>query len=341
MRFCGGWGLKICWIGVPYFSSALKDLGVELLPLPARFPKFWTWEEIVQALGTAPDLLVLGDLSLPPFLPGIESFPCLTAFYCVDSHIHSWHPLYAQAFDLCLVSLRDHIPWFLGQGSDPARVLWSPPYSPDQDGPGPGPKEFDLLFNGTVDPVTTPGRKAFLDILASRLPGLVVRKGPYRDYFHRAKLVLNIAEAADLNFRVFEALGCGACLLTPAVGHGQDELFTDGQDLFLYQPGDVEGLCAHVARLLADPALREQVGAAGLDRVQAGHKARHRAIRFLEWVGGFTARGLVAARCASASAIHQTVLRPLYLHWSEALADNPAAARAYLTAAGPRRRPSA
>jgi glycosyltransferase involved in cell wall biosynthesis len=325
--------MTICWIGIPYFSPALATLGAEVVHLEARFPEFWTWERIVEAVGRVPDLLVLGDASLPPLLPGLESFPCPTVFYCVDSHIHSWHPLYGRAFDLCLVSLRDHLPLFLAQGVEPSRVRWSPPYSPDGDGPGPGPREWDLLFNGSVDPATTPGRKAFLEALAARTPALTVRPGPYRDFFHRARVVLNVAEAGDLNFRVFEALGCGACLVTPAVGHGLSDLFADGEDLFLYAPGDVQGVAALAARLLADQGLRERVAASGLAKVHAGHKASHRAAAFLDWVRSFPAREMVAGRLAQAPALRKACLRPLYLHWAEALSATPEAARAYLRAA--------
>lgn len=328
---------RICWVGHPYFSGSLSGFGVEVIPVPASYPDFLAWDDLVRASGGTPDLVVLGDVSLPPFLLGLESFPCPTVFYCVDSHIHSWHPLYAQAFDLVLVSLRDHLPRFAATDRDRSRVLWSPPFARDGDGPGPGPQEWDLLFNGRVDPNTTPGRTALLSALAHLVPGLVLTSGPYGEYFHRARLVLNVAEAGDLNFRVFEALGSGACLLTPAVGHGLTELFRDGRDLFLYRPEDLEGLAALVRNCLADPGRCADVAASGLSRVDAAHRARHRARAFLDWLAGLDATALARGRVGRAALVRENCLRPLYLHWSEALADSPDLSRAYLRAAGPRR----
>ena len=140
--------------------------------------------------------------------------PCPTCFFCIDSHIHGWYADWAQAFDACAVSLKDHMPAFR-QRLPMERVVWLPPFAKDTDQPPASPPEpeFDLLFVGTVDPETTPGRVRFLDEVKARMHGREVRKGEYRELFHRARLVLNVAERGDLNYRVFEALGCGACLL--------------------------------------------------------------------------------------------------------------------------------
>ena len=85
----------------------------------------------------------------------------------------------------------------------------------------------------------------------------------YRELFARARLVLNYAERGDLNFRVFEALACRACLLTPWVRHGLDDLFDNGRHLFVYDPNDMDGLAKLVQGLLDNPARRERVAEAG------------------------------------------------------------------------------
>ncbi len=103
---------SLFWLGNPYFSSVLPSLGWDVFWHRPKIFQTFTWEALVRLCGFEPDVLVLGDNSLPPQLLGLERFPCLTVFYSVDSHIHSWHPAYAQAFDLCCLNLKDNMPAF-------------------------------------------------------------------------------------------------------------------------------------------------------------------------------------------------------------------------------------
>ncbi len=311
----------LCWIGNPYFAAGLADHGWTVRLIERRSPVITTWDDVLAACGGAPDAVVLADASLPPILAGVERWPCLTAAHFVDTHIHSWHPLYAQAFDLASVSLRDDLDRFRGQRLDDARLLWLPPWAPDTLRPRDTQKDWDLLFAGTVDPETTPGRHEFLRRLADRLPGLHVTSGDFGALFPRARVVLNYCERGDLNFRVFEALGCGACLLTPAVGHGQDALFPPGEALYTYPihgaEADLDALPATATALLADPAARARAGAAGLARVDAAHRARHRCRDYAAFLAAHDAPALIRARLGAAPALHRDVLRLLYLHFAE------------------------
>lgn len=333
---------RVLWLGNPLYGSSLNRL-----PEPREFearvvtfhkPRILTWEDVADLAGFEPDVLVFGDNSSPPALLGLESYPCLTVFACVDSHVHSWYPLYAQAFDLCTVNLRDHLPRFPGPRLDASRVLWSPPFAWDEDEFIPAEKTLDMIFVGKDDPLLTPGRSAVLAGLRQRFPGFRCATGNYRALFPTARLVFNYCDHGDMNFRIFEALACRSCLLTPRIGHGLEEMFTHGEELFLYDPGDVEGLCALVERLLADEPLRERVAAAGQAKVDALHRARNRAAAFAAWLAGQPAEALLERRKREAKAIHAQVLKPLYLHWSQALADTPLA-QVYLDAArkGPSR----
>jgi glycosyltransferase involved in cell wall biosynthesis len=63
-----------------------------------------------------------------------------------------------------------------------------------------------------------------------------------------------------------EALAASRAVVATRVG-GVPDVVRDGKDGFLVDPGGVEDLAARLARLAADPALREQMGAAGRDRV--------------------------------------------------------------------------
>ncbi|MCM0756595.1 glycosyltransferase [Desulfovibrio aminophilus] len=322
----------VCLGGI-FFSPALAELGFEVRHLPLARGEILDWDAVCRRAGLEPDLLLYLDRSTAPPLVGLESLPCLTAFWCIDSHIHSWYPTWAQGFDLCFVSLRDHLPLFRGRLS-PERVIWLPPFADHCHRPPDSPvePEWDLLFAGTVDPETTPGRAAFLAELGRRLPGLAARRGVFSGLYPRARLGLNIAERGDLNFRVMEALACGACLLTPRVGHGQDELFRDGEHLFIYDPKDMDGLVRLVEELLAEPERAARVAEAGRLAVEAAHRPIHRARTVAQTVRGLDAAAVVAERLAHARDIRERYLKLVYLHWAEA-AGNPAARAAYLTAA--------
>lgn len=346
---------RLLWIGSPFFSDALASCGWETALHNFENPAVYGWEELVRTAGFTPDVLVVADKSRAPFVLGMEDFPCLTVFYSVDSHIHSWQPFYAQGFDACLVSLRDHLARFAGAFLPPERVWWSPAFAWAADAPCPDvDKDTDCLFVGNVN-AALPRRAAFLDALGGRLPGLVVTRGAYRELYPRARVLLNHCEHGDLNFRVFEAMGCGGCLVTPRVGHGLTELFTEGEHLLCYAPdtsdAPVAGRMAaaaaehaaaravdeaerHIRFLLAHPDRVERMGRAALAAVDAGHRAVHRAralVRRLQELLPHAA-DITARRRARAAAIREGCLRLLYLHWAEE-AGNAALREAYLAAA--------
>jgi glycosyltransferase involved in cell wall biosynthesis len=295
-------------------------------------PEALSWEDIAARCNGAPDAVVYADRSLPPPLLGVERFPCLTAFYCIDSHIHGWYPAYAEAFDLCAVSLRDHVVPFAAALS-PARTLWLPPFAEERYQPRPAQKDFDLLFVGTVDPETTPLRHAFLERLGRLFPTLAVRRGDFGELLPRARVVLNIAERGDLNFRVFEALACGSCLLTPRLGNGQDELFREGEHFACYAPDDAEDAAQAARALLDDAPRREALARAGLAQVDVAHRPAHRAASFAAFLRqgldeNLPARRLDRGGTGQGQQLRQR-LRLLYLHWAEHCGD-PALAARYL-----------
>ncbi len=323
---------RLFWIGSPFFSNTLADCGWEVVRHNFEETRTYEWQDIVALAGGEPDAVVVADKSRPPFVLGQESFPCPTVLYAVDTHIHSWLPLYAQSFDLCLVSLKDHQKRFV-QRLTPERVLWSPPFAPPRARPQVLPHIWPCLFVGHVDAAASPKRSRFLRELGLKLPGLHVTQGLYRELYPQADVVLNVSERGDLNFRVFETLGCGACLVTPRVGHGLEELFTDGVECAMYPELDVDAACQIIEALLEDPARRERMAGAGLAAVDAGHRSIHRARALTDALGALP-RECVGQRLEEAAQIRKTWLRPLYLHFAEAL-RNPGLRRAYLRAAVP------
>lgn len=316
----------IAWVGGQFFQPQMQAQGFRTVLISLTKPETLVWEDIMAHCGGAPDAVVYADRSLPPPLLGVERFPCLTAFYCIDSHIHGWYPAYAGAFDLCAVSLRDQVETFSHELSF-RRVLWLPPFAEDRYQPRLAAKDFDLLFVGTVNPETTPLRYAFLARLSAVFPGLAVRQGDFTQLLPRARVVLNIAERGDLNFRVFEALACGSCLLTPAIANGQCDLFREGEHLTLYAPDDAADAADKVRALLAAPKRREALAQTGLFLVNSGHRSIHRAAAFAAHLRQGFDEKLADQRLAHPNTARRKRLRLLYLHWAEQCGDAALAAR--------------
>lgn len=315
----------LVWLGHPFFATELPRNGWRVVRGTYEPGVVYTWDSILALTGgRVPCVVVVADVSAPPFVLGTERFPCLTAFYAVDTHIHSWYPLYAQGFDLCLVSLKDHLPDFLNGRLTRDCVWWSAPFSRDNDRPPDTPlaPEWDLLFVGTIDPTLTPERHAFLQAIKERFPGFHATTGSFSALYPRARLLLNESGHGELNFRVFEALGMGGCLLTPDTGPPLTDLFSHGKELFLYPNRDVDALLLLVRQLLDDDeALRRRVAAAGLAAIDAGHRSSTRARQFTDRIMPLLRNGLsrkmIAERLAAAPALHRDALRVLYLHHAE------------------------
>ena len=338
---------RLLWIGSPFFSDALSSCGWDAVARHNfEHAAVFGWHDLVRSAGFEPDVLVVADKSRAPFVLGVEDFPCLTVFYSVDSHIHSWQPYYAQAFDVCIASLRDHLPRFAGPYLPMERVWWSPAFAWQHDAPEPQTfKDMDCVFVGTVN-ANLPQRAAFLERFRQGLPSLEVVAGSYRHLYARSRVVLNHCEHGDLNFRVFEAMGCGSCLVTPRIGHGLTDMFTEGEHLLCYSadtvdrgsPAEVETAAdeavAQVRYLLEHPDEALRMGQAALACIDGGHRAAHRAQTFSDKARDLLARDpqCVARRRGRAAAIRKDYLRLLYLHWAAEM-RNTGLSEAYLAAA--------
>lgn len=155
-------------------------------------------------------------------------------------------------------------------------------------------QDIDVLFVGSI----TPRRSRILDRLAQRFP--VVVKQAYGEemvrLFNRAKIVLNIhaEEELDTETRVFEALACGAFLLSEPLS--EDSPFVPGQHLV--EVDREEDLEDEIEHRLADAETRTKIAAAGHREAVERHSYDARAEE-------------IAARLQRLVDAHQSAVDPL------------------------------
>lgn len=300
--------MKILHLGNAYFREPFKQLGHDVIWAghnPAadihlnrtlvdaelvlmQLPPHWF-----------PDLIVLGDESTQPQVLGLESLPVPLVWYAIDSHIHAnWHMYYAAIFDVIFVAQKDWLPVYqLDAGRQ--YVSWLPLFCQQPGDRHLGlTREIPLSFIGTLNAAWNPDRVDLIRRIQSRYP-IVVQSGPYLETFNRSMMVLNQSVANDVNFRTFQAMACGALLVTEQVGNGLDELFQDRTHCAWYEKGNVDNILDIVEYYHAHEAEREAVARHGYETVIAAHTNLHRAQALLDAVGRQPLHEFVLKRCAS------------------------------------------
>ncbi len=261
--------------------------------------------ELLDSRGFWPDLAFWCDACQTPWIFGLETLPAVTMGYSVDQYMHPWHVPYSAAFDGFFVAQKDYVPLFVRPDlKRPAR--WMPLFcNPARDRDPRLPRDIPVSFVGTMGGAANASRKAFLEAFR-RLAPLFATTGAYAPVYGRSRLVLNQSAAGELNFRVFEAMACGAALLTEDVQNGLAELFTSGQDLLVYRRGDAAD-AARVARAaLADPNLGT-MAASGRRKVLARHTVTARAREVLALAQKLAASGAPGRRLAGLARITEEV----------------------------------
>jgi tetratricopeptide (TPR) repeat protein len=247
---------------------------------------------------------------------GVEDLPIPRLYWAIDVHVNFfWQRHYARLFDLVLTAQKDYVAGFEADGV-PARWL---PWGID-------PRLFhdrgldrtiDVAFVGIVD-ANRPKRAAALAELRRRFDVLTLGDDPTRRLpesemarvFGSAKIVFNESVLGDVNFRTFEAMACGALLLTERTGNGLRDLFTPGTHLAAYGPDD---LLEQAEWFLARDAEREHVARAGAETVAARHTMGARMAAVTDWLTtGIACRDVRArADAAFGVAAQLTIVRAL------------------------------
>lgn len=262
-------------VGVP---TAIDDLEKGFWA-EAGFAPNTPLSALIRLAGFDPDLfLYIEPHGLIP--PGLHEAPFPTACILCDTHTNLLIRLrLARFFDHVFLYHRNYLHCFSEHPTD--HVHWLP-YACDLEvfRPLDVERDLDVGFVGQLHPDTE--RARLIETLAQRY-----RVNQQRYYlrteipsvYARSKIVLNLPLADDLNFRTFEAMSCGAMLLTRRLTNGQELLFEEGTHYAAF--ADEQELMNKVAYYLSHPAEREMVAAAGLLEIQQRHRLDQRIERLL------------------------------------------------------------
>ena len=281
--------MRILALDGTYLNAALRDLGHEVLAVgqepacdvPLTSPlSAGGLHDLLRSRDFRPDAALWCDTCRPPQIFGLETLPCPILGYSIDQYCNPWHVPYSALFDHVLLAQKNFLPVF--DRPDLLRDMeWAPLFcDPLVDRPGSGERDIPVAFVGTLDPPLNPGRKPFLEGFR-RLHPLVHLTGNYVPVFGQSRLVLNQSCVGELNFRVFQAMACGAAVLTEATDNGLDELFAVGAEVLTYPRGDVAAAAAAARQALDDPNL-PRMAEAGRTAALSRHSTTARALRVLE-----------------------------------------------------------
>lgn len=223
--------------------------------------------------GFTPDCIVWLDHSGPVTVLGLEDVevPCL--LYSVDTHHHHFrHAASALGFDHVCVAQKDLMHYFDDSQTPTSWLpLWASEYVESSET-----KKYGAVFVGTLNAKLNPKRVDFFETMQRIIP-IEVLEGHFPSIFPYAEIVLNQTVKGDLNFRVFEAMMCGALLLTERSGNGLLDLFQDDTHLVTYTPNDPQDAAEKVHYLLSNPARMRLIAQQGRAEILAKHTAMHRA----------------------------------------------------------------
>lgn len=271
-------GHEVCEINV---AASVRGLGA-----PGRvvrgYPTGVSIDELIDEHGSADLYLYIEPLGLIP--RGLEDSPIPTACVLCDVHrnLKSRRTL-ARLFDYVFLYQRNYVAEFCDH--PPGAVHWLP-YACDTEvfrdlGVA---RDLDIAFIGQLFGKRS-RRRLMFETLARRYrvnePRYYLQE-EIPEVYSRAKIVVNPPVADDLNFRFFEALSCGALLLTKRVANGQEELFRE--DLHYVAFNDEKELFEKVEFYLRNEKERKRIALAGYEEAVGRHSLELRLKTLLDTV---------------------------------------------------------
>lgn len=212
--------------------------------------------ELVAHCGMVPDLLLFIEGGTMQLLPiGLENLSCLTAWYGIDTHMdYGKHLRIGRLFDVTFIAQKEYVERLRIDGL--RQTHWLPlAFAPELMPAELLERCYDVAYVGSDNAVMHPLRHSLLNALRQRFPAHwfgMASSSEMGSIYAQSRIVFNKSVNNDVNMRYFEALGCGAVLVTdPACANGVEDLFVKEQHFFEYE--DENSLIALVESLLNDP----------------------------------------------------------------------------------------
>jgi glycosyltransferase involved in cell wall biosynthesis len=216
---------------------------------------------------------------------GIENVPFPTICIINDLHAGMAHrriPL-ARFFDYVFCQQYNYLDLFSEHPSE--NVVWLP-YACDTEifYDHKVPRDLDIAFVGQLH---TAERMHVIPKLVTKY-----RMNEQRRYlmseiphlYSRARVVINMPLADDLNMRFFEAMSCGALLITRRHNSGQERLFREDEHYVAYSTS--QELFEKIDYYLNHEAERAIIAHQGYEEIRRKHRLDLRVQRILEHLQG-------------------------------------------------------
>lgn len=302
-------GHAVHYVGIPHSDNFdwYRTPTSEIAARPG-FPPNVDLTKLVEMGMGEPDLILYVDGPLAYFPRGLADVDAPTASYLID--VHRKLPLesaIAPFFDRVFICQRDFMPHFV-EAVECAAVGWLPlACDPEIHRPLEVEHEFEVGFVGNVAGESERLRR--LELLEKHFKMNDWRatrpKEEIAEVYSRSRVVFNASVGGDLNMRVFEALGCGATLITDKIQNGQDELFEDGTHLLEYS--DDDEMLEKIHWCLAHEDDAREIARQGHELVLEKHTYDHRCEEIIDLT--LSSGRQAPARTYPASRVHQSYAR--------------------------------
>lgn len=245
----------------------------------AGYPSDISIDELIRDAGGADMFLYVEPMGIVP--RGLESSPIPTACVLSDTHRNpEARRTTASLFDHVIVYHRNHLNAYCDR--QPGTAHWIP-YACDTDrvrdmGVA---RDIEVAFVGRL--YTRERRRIVRALTAagySMTEPRTYRQDEIPGIYSRARIVIDLPPGDYIPFRVFEAMSCGAMLLTRRMPSGIEELFREGEH---YEAFDTEReLLDKVARYVRDDEGRARIAACGHAEVQQRHTLEKRLVEIVD-----------------------------------------------------------